>query len=237
MRNVYVKHKNHDLMGDVIKALERPTATGDKLGMVYGLPGTGKSVSALWYVQRKKALYSLMLPTWSVGGMLRNLTTLFGLPVERSMEGMVDRLVEYLTDPANQRLVIIDEIDVKNKSRYDIMETVRAIHDLTKNPFLLIGMQGAPRILHHIPHFLDRISNSGGIHEARLFNVEDVRYFATEMIDVSLENGAAEWVSEQSSGKIRCIMAMLRIAERVGRLNGMVVAAKDMEKAYHEGKR
>ena len=197
--------------------LSGPKGRKDKIAMVYGAPGTGKTESALALLGKLEAVYVRALRNWTSGWLLRDIMIKFGQPTYHSTQKNFDYLRDFLRYEGNQHLLIIDEVD-EPKHWHDILETIRDLHDETKNPILLMGMTNAASKVKQLPHLYDRF-----IYEPQLcatFIADDVMAFANELLEYTrITSKVAKQIEIASLGKLRKIIKLLAWVEQTAKLN------------------
>jgi DNA transposition AAA+ family ATPase len=116
-------------------------------------------------------------------------------------EGIVGSLKE------RSRLIIVDEINIPPTS---CLHTIRDIHDLSDNPFLLIGHEGVLQRLKPIGPLFDRLLY---IQEFKPFSYEDLKDFAGQILDIPATDDAVAKVLKLTQGSVRKSIVLLKGAE------------------------
>ncbi|RMG80607.1 MAG: ATP-binding protein [Chloroflexi bacterium] len=232
MRREFVRHKNYLAFLEVVESVRERSAHGDRIAAVYGEPGTGKTLSAQRFAVDSDAIYischNLSTSRW----LLTEIGKALKLPRYHSTHLMLEEIVGTLSTAENNRIIIIDEMDIpKRGQKYDVLETVRGIHDAAKSPFILMGMHNFPRVLSYVPHLLDRMCS---IRQFQTFTDSDVMEFANILLEhTQLERSAASLIQRHSLGRLRKIMKYLLICDRFARRNKLpALKADDIEETF-----
>ena len=194
------------------------------MGIIYGEPGVGKSITASHITEKwtKKGSLRVICIEADVGstplGIARKLITLLtDLRPGNSAEAA--RIIENLTDKHQVDLIIVDEAERLN---HRCLEMVRSIYDRTKIPVLLIGMNDLVRHLRSHKKFYSRISTT--YHYEPLSYQQLSEYLGQlhpllKDIDPVLEKELLDFIYQHSRGEFRRIIQMVKQAERVRRVN------------------
>lgn len=125
-----------------------------RIGVFYGPSGYGKSYAAAHIAARMRAIYIEALPIWSQIAFLRAIATELGIqPMAKTGAGLLDQIISHLNDDPVP--LLIDEMD--HLVKHDKVEIIRAIHDKTGIPVMLIGEEGLPSQLRRWERFDNRI--------------------------------------------------------------------------------
>jgi len=130
-----------------------------------------------------------------------------------------------------RRLVIIDEADFL-ASDFKVLETVRALHDASGAPFILMGMQEFPRKVRRYPHIYDRVLHTL---EFQPLRKEEVAQVARELCEVEVADDAISYITDASGGRIRHVIRLLYYAERKAKVNNLKVV--DLKALGRNGRR
>ena len=184
MKNVFAPIRNVKLFLNVATSLESRDAGVPGLALVWGSRGLGKTRAALWYVAKNGAIYIRAKTKWSDSWMLQEIAVELGLsfgtrPTLKTLfEGVANNLKE------RPRLIVIDEINICSLS---CLSTIRDLHDVSDNPFLLVGHEGVLQRLKPIGPLFDRFLY---ISEFKPFNHEDLKDFAEQILDIPANEDA-----------------------------------------------
>jgi DNA transposition AAA+ family ATPase len=193
----------------------------ERMALVFGAPGLGKSETALRFAANNGALYIRMKKLMSAHWFLRELVDCLGGSPRWRTEELFNQVLELLKQ--RKRTLILDEVDYVDSK---VTETLRDLYDITGTPFLLIGMQYADKRLMRYPHLYDRFVE---VVKFQPLDREDVELMVKELSDVAFDEDAIDKILAESEGKIRRIMALIHRAEYIAVRNRLKsVCAKDI---------
>jgi len=224
MKDVFVLTKNVKRFRCAVDRIHHAKLKGvERMALIFGAPGLGKTETALQYAAKNGSLYMRMKKLMSARWFLRELVHCLGRFPQWRTEELFNQVTDTLKD--NKRTLILDEVDYFT-SDSKVTETLRDIHDITGTPILFIGMQHADKRLMRYPHLYDRFVE---VVKFEPLDREDVELMIKELSDVSFDEDAIDKVLAQSEGKIRRIMALLHRAEYIASRNRLtLISAKDI---------
>jgi DNA transposition AAA+ family ATPase len=216
-KNVEQFHKAADRIHHKLKGMER-------MALVFGDPGLGKTETALHYAANNGSLYirmkKLMTARWFLTELVDDLG---GSPSWRTKD-LFDQSCDLLR--GRKRTLILDEVDYFTKDS-KVTETLRDIHDITATPMLFIGMNQADKRLMRYPHLYDRFVE---IVKFAPLDRNDVSNMAKELSEVSFADDAIDRIALESEGKIRKIIAWIHKAEQIAHgSKAKAITAKDFK--------
>jgi len=140
-------------MTAMLKIAEAPPGV-PRLGLFFGQSGYGKSVAAAHISAHFDGIYVVAEPTWTQRAMLEAIASeLCIAKLERSAPRLLAQIKDQLT--ASPQPLVIDETDYIVDR--DWIEIIRAIHDATRIPILMIGEETLPSKLKKRERFDNRI--------------------------------------------------------------------------------
>lgn len=194
------------------------------MGVVYGDPGVGKTITAEHITARwnhrgyPKAIYTEA----DVG------STPFGI-ASKILRRMIDvrpanaadaaRIIENMSQQQELELIILDEAE--RLSRY-CLDMIRAIYDRTRVPVLLIGMTDILRNLRSHKKFYSRIGiayNYKPLSIDQLAGYLEALHPLLKEIDPETEKNLLEFIHQSTRGEFRRINQLVKQAERIRRAN------------------
>lgn len=213
-RNVFVKTNNVMEFFHVAENLQTVEAGLPGMGLVHGVKGLGKTTVAIHYAAQKdnNAIYVRGKNDWSYTWMMDEMLFELGITPRRGEKAKHDDLVGALLD--YPRLVIVDETNIVKTS---LLETLRAIHDLTQNPFLFIGHEGVSDRLMRMGPFFDRIIYKTELKPLRL---NDLEAYCAQALDVPIDGEVIKAVLTRASGNFRKSVAQLKNLEDQAKVRG-----------------
>lgn len=134
------------------KALSR-TSTLPGLVCFYGPSGFGKSVSAAWVANRRRAYYVQAKSVWTRKHTLKSILGEMGIKPAGTIPEMADQIAEELA--ASGRPLIIDEMD--HLVAAGQVELIRDLYESSQASILLIGEEMLPTKLKKFERFHGRV--------------------------------------------------------------------------------
>lgn len=220
--------KNIARLRDAYGALETAAPGVPRMGLVYGFTGAGKTTGITWLMNQTNAIVVKASPTWSLHSMLSKIMVEIGVDPMNRASDMEDVIIQTMQRDA--RPLFVDEADaftdpaVRGNRSYAILETLRSIHDMSKMPVLLIGMDGIERRLASRHQLMRRISQWIKFDPA---DVDDARTLADAVCEVAIEGDLLERLLTASKGSVGLMMVGLANIERTARANGMKTIGLD----------
>jgi DNA transposition AAA+ family ATPase len=184
------------------------------IGMVWGPVGFGKSTATRHICLIQDAVWKEALPDWTPNWMLGDLAVELGAGRRHNSQLNFENVVGALRQ--TRRAVFIDEAD-RLCRKLHLVETLRAVHDATDAPLILIGMKELPNTVSRIPQLESRIAHWV---EFKSCDLADTRTMAAELCEVTLDDDVIAQVHQASGGSARSIRVALerieRLADRAG---------------------
>lgn len=167
------------------------------MGCFYGFAGYGKTTAGIYAVNKYNAVHIEALPVGGTKGLMEMIVTELGLRPARQTAAMFSQAAEALG--RSQRPLLLDEADHLLTDR--TIETIRALHDKTGTPIILMGEESLPQKLTRWERVHSRILSWVPAEPASLQDVGDlVRIYAR---GVEIAPDLREAVLEASRGSIR----------------------------------
>lgn len=188
-----------------VTSLERRDAGVPGLCLAHGQRGMGKSRAALWHASRNGSIFLRAKTRWSDLWMLEEMALELGITPKANMRYLLESVVSALKE--NPRLIIIDEINIPPLS---CLGTIRDVHDLSENPFCLIGHEGVIQRLKRIGPLFDRLLY---VTEFKPFSFDDMKGFAAETLDVPATDETITKIVKHTQGNLRKAIVHLKGAE------------------------
>ncbi len=228
MKEKFVITKNVKKFQVAVQRVNHDRRGVERMALVTGEVGLGKTEAALWYGAHNGAVIIRMWEMMTGHWFLRELVKEIGVdPVWRT-EKLVDQLKEHLSP--RPRVIILDEVDrfLKNQDskKVAVLETLRDIHDVCHCPMIFVGEEWIDSKMKRLPRLYDRIVE---IARFEKFNADDVRQFLAELSDCRFSEDAIEKIARDSGGRIRPIMKMINQAEEIARAGQLkTINARDL---------
>jgi DNA transposition AAA+ family ATPase len=221
MHHKFIITKNVKKFSSAAENINHKLVGMEKMALVAGEPGLGKSETAQWYHVKNNAVYIRVMGMMSAPWLLRTIVKELGQEPEWRTEYVFNQLKKILT--SRPRTLIFDEVDRLPK---EALEGLRDLHDIVHCPMIFIGEENAPEKFSRYPRLLDRFVEI--VRFEKLDN-DDVRHIATEFSDVKFEADAIDKIVLDGEGKFRRVLTMIHKAERVARASALkTVGAKDL---------
>lgn len=134
--------KNLQRLLDAYGIVEAADAGAERIVLLHGATGTGKSTALLHLMNQTDAIYVEASPAWTLNSMYRAIvTSIGGEPRGRSAD-----LERYIVDEMGKRSrpLFVDEIDhillPGANTTLRMLEALRSIHDKSRMPIVMVGM-------------------------------------------------------------------------------------------------
>lgn len=205
-------------------ALERALSRTTSLpGMVcfYGPSGYGKSMSACWVANSRRAYYVQARSVWTKKDTLRAIISEMGVTTAptATSAALVDAIASELA--MTGRPLIIDEMDhIVNKGS---VELIRDIYEASQAPILLIGEEMLPTKLKRFERFHGRVLSWV---PAQPVSVEDAKRLTPIYSKVTIHDDLLAHVVKLANGSVRRVAVNLSLISDTALTEGM--AAVDL---------
>lgn len=123
------------------------------LVVMHGPSGFGKSMSANYVANRRRAYYVQAKSAWTKKVFLQKVLFEMGIAPAKTIGEMLDQICDQLA--ASSRPLMIDEADHIVEKNY--IELVRDIYESSQAPIMLIGEEGLPQKLKRFERFHGRV--------------------------------------------------------------------------------
>jgi len=200
-----------------VEALINKPERLDRMGLIYGKWGLGKTTTMQWYYTNNPSFYRRSMAAWtrSPNMMLEDLLRAYRVEARGRFKSDIRELIRVAK---RHRLpLFIDEADrVVRKSI--LIETIRDIHDLTRIPIILIGQE-------HIVNLLQRrdlgqvFSRITEVVEFEELNITDIQNISRELCDLECSSKVAAYIHTVTIGDFRLLNAFLTRAENLCAFN------------------
>ncbi|ACL06458.1 prophage MuSo1, DNA transposition protein, putative [Desulfatibacillum aliphaticivorans] len=181
----------------------------DRMALVYGDPGLGKTETCAWWVNHhgQNAAYvptkKLMSGRWLLEEIVMELGE---APAYRTCD-LFRQAVEILA--GTDRLLILDEADYLTRDKA-VLETIRDIHDATRSPILLVGMEKADTKLRRHRHLWRRFSE---VERFKPLTMEDIAAVFEQICEYPVDSSAVEAVHGFGSVTVSLLYRLCRFME------------------------
>ena len=211
MKKTFIKTKNVKKFAALMEELKSLPPNMSKIALVYGEYGLGKTQTIQWWAAKNDAVYVRanrgMSERWLLSKMAEDMDISASWHSQSNYELIEKSLIK---DP---KIIIVDEIDYL--LRQNIIETLRDLHDTTKCPLVLVGMENIDRKLSILPHFCDRIYKSLKFER---FDESDIRLILKELSDIEFTDDGIEYLIRREN-QFRQIIKLINKIENLAKTN------------------
>jgi len=192
MKETFIKTSNYTKMFELLSILvDDLEGNAERMGLIYGEYGTGKTFPLERITVEFNAVLLRQNQTWTKSSTQKILAKELDISLTgKSTTEVFDEIVNSLM--FNPRPIIVDEIDDLLKSdRFSVLEFFRDVHDVTKNVFIMVGMESCNSRLKNHPHFYSRIVekvkfNKIGLEDIKKFVLQSEVKIKDDLIDFFL---------------------------------------------------
>lgn len=215
--------------------LNRPKMEMVGLGLIYGLPGLGKTTYAQRMAFQRGYIYLRLEATTTPKSFAVDLITALyqrfnlGYNVPYGTTNNLFKLSLQILEEQEDMVIVIDEIDYAFKHE-KLLGAIRDIVDETLTVVILVGMQNAKDRLSQInEYYFDRCNS---FYEFKPVNRKDIKILAKEVLDVEVTEKIVDLIHESAKGNLRKAMKMmhsietgeLKLSESTGRVIDLKLA-------------
>ena len=211
MRDVIAQISNVRRLITATHAMVHRTRGMPGIAMVWGDVGLGKSTATKHVCIVEDAIWVEAQPDWTPRWMTADIAEELGAPRAKITEHNFRAILACLRE--RPRAIFIDEADRLVK-RLHLAETLRAIHDQSQAPLILIGMSQLPRAVKAMPQLDSRISARV---EFQPCDLRDVRTLAEELCEIELGDDLIKEIHRATVGSARLVRIALERLENLAR--------------------
>jgi len=219
MRDKIMINDNITNFVSMVEALLAKPERMDRLGLLYGKWGFGKTTTIEWYYTNNSCHYVRAMAAWgrSVNMMIEDILRAYRVEARGRFKQDIRELIQVAK---KQRLpLFIDEADRVVKKSI-LIETIRDLHDLAKIPIILIGQENIVNLLQRrdLGQVFSRITE---IVEYKEISTPDIQRISKELCDLKCDVKVASYIRNITLGDFRLINALFIKAEGICALNKM----------------
>ena len=215
----FIVTENYRKLEVAVDALVNRDPNQPGIGLFYGKPGVGKSTAIdICYSKNSNIEYIIMQRLWRPRRLLEEICELFHLG---DPEYRLDRLSDQVCKGLQHwnKPLLIDEADYLLKNGI-MLDVIRDIHDKTKVPIILIGMEKLHGSLRKYGQFFSRILPAG-IVEFQPVTAPETTRIIKEWTGLTIDFEAAELFCQHCEGDFRYIIGYLLSLETACKTNGV----------------
>lgn len=186
------------------------------LGLIYGLPGLGKTTYAQRMAFQRGYIYLRLEATTTPKSFAVDLITALyqrfnlGYNVPYGTTNNLFKLSLQILEEQEDMVIVIDEIDYAFKHE-KLLGAIRDIVDETLTVVILVGMQNAKDRLSQInEYYFDRCNS---FYEFKPVCRKDIKILAKEVLDVEVTEKIVDLIHESAKGNLRKAMKMMHSIE------------------------
>lgn len=198
--------------------LDRPKSEMVGLGLMYGVPGVGKTRFARRFAIENDYIYLRLRSNTTARSFAIQLAEAIMIKyniserIKGSASTIFDKCVEIINDVDDDVIIFIDEIDYAFKD-YKLLGEIRDIVDETLAVIILVGMQDAKKqLLKANVHYFDRCNY---FVEYKKLDQADVKLVIEKISEYPLDNQTVEAIYQLSGGTLRKVLKLLYAIETI----------------------
>jgi chromosomal replication initiation ATPase DnaA len=233
MNKTFVRTNNYNKVTAAVEALVNRDPSLPGLGLIYGKWGYGKTEVVEAFYGMSDTFYIRMLETWNPRRLLEEMGAMakIGDPIYR-----LDRLCEQVIKGFKRwgKPLFIDEADYLFNSGARMLNIIRDVHDMTRVPIILIGMEALHGKLQKHGQFFSRILPSA-IVEFQPVSTPEIIMIAKEWTGLAIGHEAADLLGRYIEGDFRYLVGYLLTLEEACRTNATAaITAKMIDAAVNK---
>lgn len=216
MNKSFIRTNNYNRMTAAVDALRDRDPSLPGLGLIFGKWGYGKSEAVDHFYGESDIFYIVIKRLWRPRRMLEELCQVLNLG---SPEYRLDRLSDQVAAGLRRwgKPLFVDEADYLFKNGI-MLDVLRDLHDSTRTPIILIGMETMCDKLRKYGQFFSRILPAG-IVEFEQVNPPEIILITREWTGLTLDMATAELFCHYVQGDFRYVVGYLLSLEQACKTN------------------
>lgn len=193
--------KNIRLLFDAYAIVDAADSSTERMLLLSGATGTGKTTAAIHLMNETGALYVQASPAWTLTSMYRAIAHAIGV----ELKGRAADLEQVIVGEMGRkgRALIVDELDhlllPGASATLRMLEALRSLHDQSGMPILLIGMDQIERKLRARQQLFRRIYQTVNFTD---LDREDMRIVADALCPVPIADDWLDALHTATKGRI-----------------------------------
>jgi len=217
LNKTFIRTDNFNKVQAAVAALTNRDPSLPGLGLIYGKWGYGKTEVVEAFYGQSDTFYVRMMETWNARRLLEEMGAIakVGDPSYR-----LDRLCDQVIAGFRRwgKPLFIDEADYLFNGGSRMLNVVRDIHDTTKVPIILIGMEAIHGRLQKHGQFFSRILPAA-IVEFQPVSTPEIIMITKEWTGLVIGHEAADLLGRYIEGDFRYLVGYLLTLEEACRTN------------------
>lgn len=228
MKKRFFMSNNYHALKKAVDALQTRDPSLHGLGLVFGKWGLGKTEAIEYYYGESHIHYIEVDPLWNPRGLLKGICE----ELQISPEYRTDDLTKQVWKELKRRRqpLFIDEAD-RLANKPILLDVVRFLHNKSRVPVILVGMDEICRKLQKIGQFWSRILPAG-IVEFMPLTPPEMILITKNWTELDMSPEASELLCSYTEGDFRFIIGYLLEIEKACKTNKMTDISLQMIEAY-----
>lgn len=210
--------KNIQALQDAYTSVENAELGAERIVLLHGATGTGKSTAVIHLMNRTNAIYVEASPAWTLASMYRAIVTAIGADPKGSAADLETYIVGEMGK--KDRPLFIDEIDhillPGAATALRMLEAIRSLHDKSKMPVVMIGMDRIEQKIRLREQLARRVNQWVKFLD---LDRDDARIVADTLCDVPINDDWLDALFVATKGRISYITANVKKARQRARAN------------------
>lgn len=236
MNKSFIRTNNYNRIVAAVDALCKRDSSLPGLGLFYGNWGYGKTEAVEHFYGQSQTFYMRAQESWNTRRYLEEMCAVMKVsPNNYRLDRLADQVISGMR--RWKRPFFIDEADYLFHNKGRMLNIVRDIHDLSRVPVILIGMEEICERLQRYGQFFSRILPAG-IVEFTPISPPEIIMVTKEWTGLSIGMEAAEIFCRYVQGDFRYVVGyLLTIEEACKTNNNTAVSAKLVETVVNKAEK
>jgi len=217
MKDAIVLTQNMIGFANLVENLIQKPGRMDRIGLIHGKWGLGKTTSLEWYYTNNPCFYVRSMAAWgrSANMMVEDILSCYRVAPRGRLKQDIRELVRVVKK--HRVPLFIDEAN-RVARKADLIETVRDIHDLARTPIILLGDENIINLLKR-RDLMPVYSRTTEIFEFKELSAQDIQHISRELCGLDCSGKITSFIRTVCLGDFRLVNAFLIKAEEICSLN------------------